>query len=57
MGWIPSSSVWMNRSRAAMQSGTALGGGGTKRALTGRVPPIQFWEARNSPGWADAVPV
>ena len=35
---------------SAMQSATACGGGGTKAALPGRVPPIQFWLRRNSPG-------
>ena len=33
-----------------MQSDTAGAGGGTKRAVPGRLPPIQFCEVRNSPG-------
>jgi hypothetical protein len=33
-----------------MHSGTCSAGGGTKAALPGRVPPIQFWLRRNSPG-------
>ena len=33
-----------------MQSGTAVWGGGTKAAVPGREPPIQFCERRNSPG-------
>ncbi len=33
-----------------MHSMTLFGGGGTKTALPGRDPPIQFWEVRNSPG-------
>ena len=37
-----------------LQVGDAVGhgdgGGGTKTALPGRVPPIQFWLRRNSPG-------
>ena len=46
----PVGSSCRNRSSAAMQSATASGGGGTKSALPGRVPPIQFCERRNSPG-------
>ena len=33
-----------------MHSSTLSAGGGTKTALPGRVPPIQFWVLRNSPG-------
>jgi hypothetical protein len=33
-----------------MHSVTSSGGGGTNAALPGRVPPIQFWLRRNSPG-------
>ena len=39
-----------NRLRALMQSRTSSGGGGTQAAVPGRVPPIQFWLSRNSPG-------
>jgi hypothetical protein len=46
------SSVWMNRSRSAMQFSTSPGGGGTKSAASGRASfaPIQFCSRRNSPG-------
>ena len=33
-----------------MHCWTWLGGGGTKAALPGRDPPIQFCDRRNSPG-------
>ncbi|MCG3170431.1 MAG: hypothetical protein CALGDGBN_01981 [Pseudomonadales bacterium] len=33
-----------------MHSSTSPAGGGTKAALPWRVPPIQFWLRRNSPG-------
>src|SRR5664279_4075830 len=39
-----------NSSRAFMLSRTRSGGGGTKIAVPGRVPPIQFWLFLNSPG-------
>lgn len=40
-------SVWMNASRSDIRSRTRSGGGATKSALPGRVPPIQIWERRN----------
>ena len=40
--------------KAASASGTASGGGGTKRAFPGRLPPIQFWELRTVPGCLSA---
>ena len=33
-----------------MQSITSSGGGSTKAALPGLLPPIQFWLCLNSPG-------
>jgi hypothetical protein len=36
--------------QVCQQIGTRCGGGGTKAALPGRVPPIQFCERRSSPG-------
>ena len=33
-----------------MHAATSVWGGGTKTALPGRLPPIQFCERRNSPG-------
>jgi hypothetical protein len=44
-------SFWCSqRSSAANASGTASGGGGTKCALPGRIPPIQFCVVRICPG-------
>ena len=37
-----------------MSAGTFSGGGGTKLALPGRVPPIQFCDRRISPGCLSA---
>src|SRR5216683_2802182 len=45
-----SSSRWMYFSRSLSSRPSSCGGGGTKAALPGRVPPIQFWLRRISPG-------
>ena len=42
--------TWMNRSSASRHAISSEGGGGTNAAVPGRVPPIQFWLRRNSPG-------
>src|SRR2546425_465908 len=43
-------SSWRKRSKLSSAALISCGGGGTKRALPGRVPPTQFWVRRNSPG-------
>ena len=47
---IGSWASWRNLSRLPIAAATSVGGGGTNRALPGRVPPSQFWVRRNSPG-------
>ena len=47
---IPGTDACKKRSRSDMQSATSCGGGGTKVALPGRVPPIQFCDRRKFPG-------
>ena len=49
-GGRPDASSWRNRSRWSSAPCISAGGGGTKSALPGRVPPIQFCVRRNSPG-------
>ena len=46
----PSSRAWRKSSRSPMHPCTALRGGGTKVALPGLVPPIQFCDRRKCPG-------
>ena len=45
-----SSSVWINFSRSASAQCISVTGAGTKLAVLGFVPPIQFWLLRNSLG-------
>src|SRR3989304_3601219 len=43
-------SAWRYFSRSLRRAGSSSGGEGTKTAVPGRVPPIQFWLRRTSPG-------